>query len=93
MAEDVLVNLESFATDCLAVSSIVMDKLGILMCPLVRDEFRVGNVSFIGGGGIRRFIEDRNNYHLGFGIVLFQVRDFSKVVGMEHGSQGTALCV
>ena len=33
----------------------------------------------LGEGGIRRLIEDRNNYHLGFGIVVFQVRDFNLV--------------
>ena len=44
---------------------------------------------FLSQGPSKGIIDGSNNCHLGFGILLFQVRDF-KGVGMEDGSQGTA---
>ena len=53
------------------------------MCPLVKDEFRAG--LFLSQGPSKGIIEGNNNCHLGFGILLFQVRDLGrKMVAKEQ---------
>ena len=59
------------------------------MCPLVKDEFRTGGVSLTGGHP-KVLLRVAIIATLDLAYSLFQVREFSKGVGMEDGSQGIA---